>query len=429
MTHKLSLFGLVMVVAGSCIGIGVFLTPAFIAQQLPSPGWILAVWLVGGLSTLSAAFTFGEVASRFPRKAGIYFWLKETYGDFWGFLFGWLYLSVLVSGSIAAIGLGFAQYSAVLFPWTDGFGQQVTAIGVIGILCAINCLGLKWGDWSTRFLVLLKIGGLLLIAGVGVFMGQASPSFQLQLFEPTQNGGLLQGFGVALMGVSFSYAGIQYATFLAADTCNPGRNVARAMAIGVLLVSLLYIAVNYAYLKLLPVHEIAISSAPAADAIYVASTFFGMLVPVIIMISAAGTVDSFTLSAPRMYQAMAEDGLFFPFFVKKHARFHTPARSIVVQSGWAVIWVLFWETFAGVITHLVVTNLVFMVMAALSIYILRIRSEALPAFTSPGYPAVPALYILVSVYIIIASSISSPLSLAVSAVFVVIGWLIYRYRF
>lgn len=427
MDHKLSLFGLVMVVAGSCIGIGIFLTPAFIAEQLPSPGWILIVWIVGGLSTLSAAFTFGEIASRFPRKAGIYFWLKETYGNFWGFLFGWFYFSVLVSGAIAAISLGFAQYAAALFPRIDSLGQQATAIIVIGIICVINCLGLRWGDWSTRILSLLKIGGLLFIVAVGVVMGQASPSFQLHLFEPSQNGDILQGFGVALVGVSFSYAGIQYATFLATDARNPAHNVARAMTIGVLLVSLLYIAANYAYLKLLPVQEIAVSSAPAADAIHTASTFFGTLIPVVIMVSAAGTLASFTLTAPRMYQAMAEDGLFFPFFAKKSARFNTPVRSIVAQSVWAAIWVLFWGTFAGVITHLVITNLVFMVMAALSIYILRIRLGTPPAFKSPGYPLMPLLFLAVSVYIIIASSASSPLSLPVFAVFVFIGWLIYRY--
>lgn len=417
-----------MVVAGSCIGIGIFLTPAFIAEQLPSPGWILVVWLVGGLSTLSAAFTFGEIASRFPRKAGIYFWLKETYGDFWGFLFGWFYLSVLVSGAIATISIGFAQFAAALFPWIDeGGGQKVTAIALIGILSVINCLGLKWGDWSIRFLTLLKIAGLLLIITTGIVMGQASPSFQLHLVEPIQSGGLLQGFGVALVGVSFSYAGIQYATFLTANSNNPARNVALAMAIGVLLVGLLYIATNYAYLKLLPVHEIVVSASPATDAIQTANMFLGKLVPVIIMISAAGTVDSFTFAAPQMYQKMAEDGLFFPFFMKKHSRFNTPSRSIVTQSVLAAAWVLFWGTFADVLTHLVITNLFFMVMAAGSIYILRIRSNTLPIFRSPGYPVVPAFYILVSVYIIIASSVSSPLSLIVSAFFVAIGWLIYRY--
>lgn len=430
MSHKLSLFGLIMVVAGSCIGIGIFLTPAFIAAQLPSPGWILVVWLVGGLSTLSAAFTFGELASRFPRKAGIYYWLKETYGDFWGFLFGWLYLSVLVSGAIAAISLGFAQYAAALFPRMAGFGQagqQAAAIALIGILCIINYLGLKWGDWSTRVLTLLKIGGIFFIIVIGMAMGQASPSFQLNLVETSQDGSLLQGFGVALAGVSFSYAGIQYATFLASDAQNPARNVALAMVAGVLLVSLLYIAVNYAYLKLLPVQEIIVSGAPAADSFEAVSTFLGKLVPVIIMISAAGTASSFTLAAPRMYQAMAEDGLFFPFLVKKDARFHTPARSIVVQSGLAVAWVLFWGTFAGILTHLVITNLFFMVMSAVSIYILRCRTATQPAFPSPGYPVVPLLYIAVSVYIIIASSVSSPMSLVISAIFVVIGWLIYRY--
>lgn len=430
MPHKLSLFGLVMVVAGSCIGIGIFLTPAFIAEQLPSPGWILVVWLVGGLSTLAAALTFGEIASRFPRKAGIYFWLKETYGDFWGFLFGWFYLSVLVSGAIAAISLGFAQYAASFFPRITAFGQsgqQAVAVALISILCLINCLGLKWGDWSTRVLTVLKIGGILLIIVVGIVMGQASPSFHLHLTETSQNGNLLQGFGVALAGVSFSYAGIQYATFLASDTQNPARNVALAMVAGVLLVSLLYIAANYAYLKLLPVQEIIASGAPATDSIQAVSTFLGKFVPVIIMISAAGTVASFTLAAPRMYQAMAEDGLFFPFLVKKDARFHTPARSIVVQSGLAVAWVLFWGTFAGILTHLVITNLIFMVMAAISIYILRIRTATPPAFPTPGYPVVPLLYIAVSCYIIIASSVSSPLSLVVSVIFVMIGWLIYRY--
>lgn len=430
MPHKLSLFGLIMVVAGSCIGIGIFLTPALIAEQLPSPGWILVVWLVGGLSTLSAAFTFGEVASRFPRKAGIYFWLKETYGDFFGFLFGWFYLSVLASGAIAAISLGFAQYAAALFPRMTEFGQtgqQAVSIALISSLCIINCLGLKWGDWSTRALTLLKIGGILFIIVVGMVMGQASPSFQLHLVETSQNGSLLQGFGVALVGVSFSYAGIQYATFLASDAENPARNVALAMVAGVTLVSLLYIAANYAYLKLLPVQEIIASGAPAAESIEAVSIFLGKLVPVIIMISAAGTVASFTLAAPRMYQAMAEDGLFFRFLVKENIRFHTPARAIVVQSGLAVAWVLFWSTFAGILTHLVITNLIFMVMAAVSIYILRIRTATLPAFPSPGYPVLPLLYIGVSGYIIIASSVSSPMSLAVSAIFVIIGWLIYRY--
>lgn len=427
MDHKLSLFGLIMVVAGSCIGIGIFLTPAFIAGQLHSPGWIMLVWLTGGISTLCAAFTFGEVASRFPCKAGIYYWLKETYGDFWGFLFGWFYISILVSGAIAAISLGFAQYADDFFRGLQVFSDpKATAVSLIVVLCLINCIGLKWGDWSTRLLTVLKLAGLLLIVGIGMTMSEHSPSFHLRYFEQNPDGGLASGFGVALVGVSFSYAGIQYVTFLAAEARNAALSVAWAMTLGVLLVCVLYMLTNFAYLKLLPVQEMVMSEIPAADAVNAAYPALGAIIPLIIMLSAAGTIAAFTLATPRMYQSMAEDGLFLPVFMKKHDRFNTPVYSIVFQSACAVAWVLFWGTFSNVITHLVLTNLIFMVMAACAIYILRRRSAEESAFKSPGYPVTPAIYIIISVYIILVTTISSPVSLVVSGVFVLIGWVIYR---
>ncbi len=416
-----------MVVAGSCIGIGIFLTPAFIAEQLPSPGWILMVWLVGGISTLCAAFTFGELASRFPDKAGIYYWLKAAYGDFWGFLFGWFYIIVLVSGAIAAISLGFAQYFTAVFPVFAGqFGQSGVAISLIGFICVVNCIGLKWGDWSTRSLTLLKIGGLILIIGIGLAMSQTSPSLQLHMFETEGKYGMLRGFGLALVGVSFSYAGIQYATFLAAESLNSARNIALAMTLGVLLVIVLYLFTNLAYLRMMPVGEMMVSEVPASAAISAVSPVFGDLIPVIIMISAAGTIAAFTLAAPRMYQSMAADGLFFSLFMNINERFHTPVNAIITQTVCAVFWVLFWGTFAGVIIHLVITNLIFMVMAANAIYILRRRPGEPPGFRAPGYPVVPAIYIGISVYIIVASAASSPLSLVVSAAFAGTGWLIYQ---
>ncbi len=417
-----------MVVTGSCIGIGIFLTPALIAENLPSPGWIMVVWLMGGISTLCAAFTFGELASRYPDKAGMYYWLKEAYGDFWGFLFGWFYITVLVSGAIAAISLGFAQYANEVFPGAvDRLGFKGTAAVLISIICVVNCIGLRWGDWSTRILTLLKAGGLLLIVGVGLALRIEEPEFHLQLVSSESDGSLVRRLGMAFAGVSFSYAGIQYASFLAVESRNAIRTIAWGMTLGVMLVSLLYLLTNYAYLLLIPVQVMALSEVPAAAAISVTGFIPDSVVPLVIMVSAAGTVAAFTLAAPRMYQSMAEEQLFFAIFRSKHSRFQTPVHGIIIQSVWAVFWVLFWGTFAGVLTHLVITNLMFMVSAAFAIYLFRLRLGVPTGFRSPGYPAVPAVYIVISGCIILTLSISSPLGLSISALFALFGWGFYRY--
>lgn len=424
LAKELTLYGLIMVAIGSCIGSGIFVTPSQIAELIPSPLLILAVWAIGGLITLTGALTFGELGSMFPQAGGIYVFLREGYGGWLGFLYGWAYLVIITSGSIAVLALAFSHYLSFLIPMNDSW-KVITGIIAIIIVTTLNVLRAKFGEIFSNIFTGLKLLGIFIIILAGFLFGNRELSFGEITFSTAGNSGLA-GFGVALTGVLFSYGGWQHASFLAGETKNPSRNVPIAMITGALIVILIYLLVNVSYMLLLPVSTIKASGQIAAEAVTTILPSGGLIVAAIIAVSTFGTMGIYTLSTPRIYYAMAEDGLFFKSLAKVHPVYKTPVNSIIAQSVWAIILLLFWGTFEDLITYTVSVEWIFFTLAAAGIFIFRKRlKDVKRPYKTFGYPVTPLIFICINIWFVINIMIQKPLHMALGISFLLLGVPVY----
>lgn len=426
LARELTLYGLIMVAIGSCIGSGIFVTPSQIAGLLPSPVLILLVWAVGGLITLTGALTFAELGSLFPQAGGIYVFLREAYGGWLAFLYGWAYLIIITSGSIAVLALAFSHYLAFLIPMSEDLRITISIAAII-LVTALNVLRAKFGEIFSSIFTGLKLLGILLIVGAGLVYGNSNHSFSALSFSGSFNSAL-SSFGVALTGVLFSYGGWQHASFLAGEAKNPSRNVPIAMITGAIIVILIYLLVNVSYMFLLPIDKITASGGVAAEAVSTILPFGGLLVAGIIAISTFGTMGIYTLSTPRIYYAMAEDKLFFRGLAKVHPVFKTPVNSIITQSAWAVILLLFWGTFEDLITYTVAVEWIFFTLAAAGIFIFRKKMKnSHRAYKTFGYPVTPLIFICINIWFIVNIGIKKPLHMGLGLGFLALGVPVYLF--
>lgn len=426
LAKELTLYGLIMVAIGSCIGSGIFVTPSQIAGLVPSPYLILAVWAIGGVITLTGALTFGELGSIFPKAGGIYVFLKEAYGGWLGFLYGWAYLLIITSGSIAVLSLAFSYYLSFFIPMNDTW-KIITSILAISVLTTLNVLRAKFGEMFSNIFTGLKILGILIIICVGIFYGNSDISFKGLGLSSSGNTGL-SSFGVALVGVLFSYGGWQHASFLAGETKNPSRNVPIAMITGAIVVTIIYLLVNTSYMLLLPLGTITSSQKVAAQAVSTILPFGGMLVAAIIAVSTLGTIGIYTLSAPRIYYAMAEDGLFFKSIAKVHPVFKTPVNAIIVQSVWAIVLLLFWKTFEDLITYTVSVEWIFFTLAAAGIFIFRKKLKNVERpYKTFGYPVTPLIFVCICTWFVLNMMINKPLHMGIGLCFLLLGVPVYYF--
>ncbi len=424
LAKELTLYGLIMVAIGSCIGSGIFVTPSQIAGLVPSAPMILGVWALGGLITLTGALTFGELGSLFPQAGGIYVFLKEAYGGWLGFLYGWAYFLIITSGSIAVLSLAFSYYLSFFIPMSENM-KVIASISAITGVTILNVLRAKFGEIFSIIFTGLKILGILIIIGVGLFYGDRTLSFGSNVIASAGNTGI-SNFGVALVGVLFSYGGWQHASFLAGETKNPTRNVPIAMITGALVVTVIYLLVNMSYMLLLPISKISASSKVAADAVSTILPFGGMMVAAIIAVSTLGTIGIYTLSTPRIYYAMAEDALFFRSIAKVHPKFKTPINAIIGQSVWAIVLLLFWGTFEDLITYTVSVEWIFFTLAAAGIFIFRKRlKNANRPYKTFGYPVTPLIFIIINTWFVINITINRPLHMGIGIGFLILGLPVY----
>ncbi len=426
LAKELTLYGLIMVAIGSSIGSGIFVTPSQIAGLVPSPMLILGVWALGGLITLTGALTFSELGSMFPQAGGIYVFLREAHGGLVAFLYGWAYLLIITSGSIAVLALAFSYYLSFFIPLTDT-GKIIVSIAAIALLTTLNVLRAKFGEMFSNVFTGLKLIGILIIIGVGLFFGTRGLSFSGT--GAVQSGNTtVANFGVALVGVLFSYGGWQHASFLAGETKNPSRNVPVAMITGALVVFLIYILVNLSYMLLLPLSAITVSDKVAAEAVSTVIPAGGMLVAGIIAISTLGTIGIYTLSSPRIYYAMAEDGLFFKSLAKVHPKFKTPVNAIIGQSVWAVVLLLFWGTFEDLITYTVSVEWFFFALGAAGIFIFRKKMKDTPRpYKTFGYLVTPLIFIGITLWFITNMMINKPLHMGIGIGFLLLGVPVYYF--
>jgi APA family basic amino acid/polyamine antiporter len=427
----LGVYGLTMVAIGACIGSGIFLTPSLIAGYLSSPLWILLAWGLGSVHSLTGALTFSELGSMFPKAGGQYAYLKEGYGDLAAFLYAWVTFLVINGSAIAALSLTFARYFDFIVPLGP---RGIMASAVLAILAStvVNVLRTAYSDLSAKVFTGLKLAGLALIIGTGLALGSAERS-QFSLALPSVSStapslGLLSAFGLAFVGVYFSVGGWQHASYLAGEARDPRRTVPRAMILGAFVVGAVYWLSNLAYLLLLPVDKIAASTCVAADAIQTVLPWGGILIAVMIALSALGTVGICLYSVPRIFYALADDGLFFRSLTRVHPRFKTPVNAIIFQAAWAVFLLLFWGTFANIITYLVFMDAFFMLMVGVSVITLRVKRKDLERpYKTLGYPVTPVIFILITFFFIVNTLIQKPAQAYAALACMLLGLPFYFY--
>ena len=419
--RQLGLFDSTMMVVGIVIGSGIFMTTGLMADALPSASLILIVWLLGGLQMLAGALTYAELGAAMPKAGGQYVYLREAYGSLPAFLFGWVAFIAYLTGTNAAIAVAVAEHLGSFYPSISthniviGFdyfsisGGQIFAISLILILSFINYLGILFGKWIQNVFTILKIGSILFFALAGLFISTGNHiDFSI---NPTSMsiGSILTGMGIALVAVTWTVGGWEYVTFAAGEIKNPKKNLPLALIIGTVVILVLYIMINIAYLKVLPmdslIGEIKVGEA-TAKSLYgpgIAGAFV-----VVVIISMFGSLNGNILVGPRISYAMAKDELFFSKAADVHPKFHTPGNAIMIQGFWAAVLVLS-GTFEEIITLVVFVNFMMWIAASSTVFVLRKKQPELERpYKVWGYPYVPAFFIIFSSAIMINTFFESP---------------------
>ena len=410
--QALGLVDATTLVMGSMIGSGVFVVAADISRQVQSPGLMMMTWFATAALTLIAALSYGELAAAMPHAGGQYYYLREAFGPLWGFLFGWTMFTVIQTGTIAAVAVVFAKYAGVFFPWISarryllGSGriglttQQLTAISMIVFLTWSNTRGIRTGARVQNVFTFAKVAALVGLIGFGFLLGRnpaaVSDNFNRFWRGAGWNLDAVRLVGVAMVGALFSSDAWNNVTFTAGEVRNPKRNLPLSLALGVAVVSALYIASNYTYLNVLTFHEIQTA---AEDRVATAAAFhmFGpvavQLMAAAIMISTFGCNNGLILSGARVYYAMAKDKLFFRKAAELDPVHHAPRFSLVMQSGWAVLLTLS-GSYSDLLDYVIFAVLLFYMLTISGLFVLRRTQPDLERpYKAFGYPVLPAAYI------------------------------------
>lgn len=398
----LTITGLTMIVIGSCIGSGIFVTPARIFRDLPHHGYVMLVWLLGGVVTFFGAMTFSELSARFPKAGGVYVFLKEAYGSMAGFLYGWIILLIVTTGALAALSVVFTDFLGYFFEMSELVKRSI-AIGTLLFLTGINIIGVNISGLFAKLFTSLKLLALLAIILLGiVYFNSPETNHQLNFdFSKTPDdlGSLIL---IAFTGVFFSFGGWHHATYLSGETKNPQSTVPKAMLLGTLTVTLFYLLAVFAYSSLLPLDQIINSDRIAGDAVGNVIKGGGKLVAIGISLSIFGTIGIYTMTAPRIYYAMAKDGVFFKALAKVHPKYKTPHVAMLFQCGWAILLILAFKDFHNLMTFATFMDILFMALAASTIFIFRKRNKnQSPAYQLKLFPLIPILYLIVAVAFVI----------------------------
>lgn len=442
MKRDLGLLDSTMIVAGSMIGSGIFLVSPDIARTIGSPGYILLIWIITGIITLIAALSYGELAAMMPKAGGQYIYLREAYNPLIGFLFGWTVFMVIQTGVIAAVSIAFSKYSGVIFPAYIGIEhvllrigtfefntQQLLAVSLIALLTYINLQGVKHAKILQTVFTLAKILSLVALIILGIYLGMNSEAIKINLanfWDPYRtitdpsgktiiNKEILGGIalwaavGAAMVGSLFSSDSWNNITYTAGEIKDPKRNIPLSLFFGTLIVTVLYILVNVAYMMLLPVNGLPEGSNVFERGIMFAeddrvataamALIFGeasvIIMAALIMVSTFGCNNGLILSGARLFYAMAKDGVFF----KKAGTLNknsVPGFALIIQGAWAVVLCLS-GSFNQLLDYATFSSLLFYVITILGLFILRrTQPDAERPYKAFGYPFIPALYIILA---------------------------------
>ena len=404
-----------LVVMGGIVGSGIFINPSVVAGHVHSPPLILGAWLAGGAVALVGALVYAELAERLPRVGGQYAYLREAFHPVVGFLYGWALLVVINAGGTAAVAMTFGRYAVELTGL--GLDERTVAIFTLLALAAVNCLGVKSGSLVQGTLMVLKIGVLLTLIVVGLVLHH--PPAPAPAAAPD---GLL-GFGAAMVPVLFAYGGWQAANFIAAEVHEPRRNLPRALVAGVVGVVVLYLGANWVYLRGLGPAGLAATGTPAS------SLMHGLLGPrgatfiaLGIAVSTLGFLGHSMLTMPRVYFAMAADGVFFPSVARLSERTRAPVVAIVLQAALGV-GVALSGRYEQILGYVVSADWVFFGLSAASLFVLRRRAVggSQVRFQVPGHPFTTGAFVLVSALVVLSTAWAYPLNTLVGLGLVLAG--------
>jgi APA family basic amino acid/polyamine antiporter len=442
LTRKLGLFDSTMMMVGIVIGSGIFLTTGIMTQAIPSAPMILLAWFLGGLLVLAGALTYAELGISLPEAGGQYVYLREAYGHLYGFLFGWKMFLVNMTGSIAALGVAFAEYFGSFFPslstskivFSTHIGSfaynltrgQLVAVALIVLLTAINYIGVSFGKTVQNILTVVKIGTILVFVIFGFVFARGSSidlSFNPEGWSLAE---LLTGFGLAFVSVFWAFDGWNNINYVAGEIKYPKRNLKFALIVGTVGVTLLYFFTNVIYFLALPISELkgVVTVAEKASSFLFGATAAG-LISVMILISILGALNGCIFVGPRVYYAMARDGLFFKRAGGVHPRFKTPGFSLILQAIWASLLALT-GTFEQLFTFAMFAGILFWALAAAAIFTLRKKRPDLPRpYKAWGYPVVPTIFILALSGILLNTLVRRPVQSLAGAALIVVGIPVY----
>ncbi|HOW85080.1 MAG TPA: amino acid permease [Candidatus Aminicenantes bacterium] len=407
----LSLWDVVMIVVGGVIGSGIFLSPSEIAAAVPSPLLMLAVWIVGGMFSFFGAVAFAELGAAMPEAGGIYIYLREAYGPLLSFLFGWTLFLVIDSGSIATLAVAFSHNILPRFVGMSPLAMKIVAAAFVVFLGAVNYVGLRWGSKLQNWTTYLKTGAIGIIV-VGVFFFAKSHGNVRNFVEPSPgpfNFGLLGAFGVGLVASLWAYKGWEAATYSAGEVKNPKRDLPLGILIGTVAVIVLYVLANLAYLYVMPVGQIAASEGRVAlDAMQtIGGPFLASLITFLILFSMLGAANQNMLCSPRVYFAMARDGMFFRKIAECHPKFLTPHVAIMAITFWSIVLTLT-GTFKQLFTYVIFGEWIFFGLTVFAVIVLRKKRPDLERpYKTWGYPVTPILFVLAAVYVAVGSLLGS----------------------
>ena len=431
--RSLRLFSTTMSVVGGIIGAGIFVSPAVVAQRVGSGGVTLAVWALGGLVALAGAFCFAELGARLPRAGGSYVYLRDAFGRLPAFLYGWTLLLVIATGATAAVAVTFARYAIPLVGLPAG-AERPLAVGAIVLLAALNYAGVRPAAFTQNVFTLLKLAALALVIVAGLFVTLSAP---VRPGPPPSAGvgdvglwGVGLTVGTALIPVLFTYGGWQQTNFIAEEIVDAPRTLPRALVLGVGIVIAAYLLANVAYLRALGPAGLAASAAPAADTLEATLGPAGRrLISAGIAASSFGFLNLVILVTPRVFQAMAADGLFFAGVARLHPRHRTPAAAIAIQAGWAVVLALS-GTYAQLLDYVVFGDWIFFGAAAATLFVYRARDGVAAdgaVFRVPAYRVVAGFFVLAAAAVIVSTVRAGPANALKGAALIALGAPVYWY--
>jgi APA family basic amino acid/polyamine antiporter len=425
LVRGIGLWGATLLVIGSVIGSGIFLTTGGMMATLPSTSLVIAAWVAGGLLAMAGGLTYAEMGSMFPRSGGLYVFLTEAYGPVWGFLFGWACLLVILTGSVATVAVGFAEYFSYFVPvlgtdrvlltvampwgpWSVSAGQLVAAASVVAIT-AINYAGIQQGNLANAALTVARVDP------------QWTPVVPPGAARP------LAAFGVIMIAVMWTYEGWYYVAFAAGEITNPARTVPRALIMGTIALMTIYVAVNLAYVRALSVEEIAGVTRIAEKAVMALIGPVGAtLVAASVVVSTFGCNVAGVIASSRVCFAMASDRRFFPAAARIHPVHRTPHVALLITSTWSVLLTLT-GGYEALFTYVTFASVLFGTLGGIAIFVLRQRRPDLPRpYRSLGYPVIPALFVLGSFALVWNTLMERPTESIAGLLLVALGLPFYR---